>query len=130
MFTLQFQTGGSAFRGGNEPLEVERILTVVASRVHAGHTDGNCVDSNGNTVGQWTLLPDLDDVEQALVDAERAGVHPRRVREMRDSEAGLDEIQAETREARIARVLDENSDQPGFDRASAIAAIAAEDIDG
>jgi hypothetical protein len=35
--------------------EVEEILTSIARRVWNTETEGLCMDSNGNRIGQWTV---------------------------------------------------------------------------
>ena len=58
MFTLTIETDNSAFH----PSEVEateecaRILRSVAERLDRGHTEGPCLDGNGNRVGGWRLI--------------------------------------------------------------------------
>lgn len=53
-FVAEFDTANAAFEEDAD-LEIERILTYVASRVPAGFRSGRCVDLNGNSVGRWRL---------------------------------------------------------------------------
>lgn len=55
MFTLQINTGGSAFEGFSGH-EVARLLRMVAKRVESGEeVDGSVFDLNGNRCGSWCL---------------------------------------------------------------------------
>ncbi|AXH46919.1 hypothetical protein I5G67_gp083 [Mycobacterium phage Aminay] len=64
MFTLTINTDGAAFEDLPQA-EVARILRELAERVGYGSDDdGSTVrDSNGNTVGEWTLAPAAEDDE-------------------------------------------------------------------
>ncbi len=53
MFTLTLETLNEAFDGANHPIELARILRVVANRIEAGQTEGNVRDINGNRVGSF-----------------------------------------------------------------------------
>lgn len=62
MFKLHFTTGNAAFDDGMAT-EVADILRRIARKVLQGHTEGACMDSNGNAVGTWECLksgPDDD----------------------------------------------------------------------
>lgn len=51
---LTIETDNAAF--GDEPgVEVAGILRDVANRAENGQTSGTLLDSNGNTVGSWSL---------------------------------------------------------------------------
>lgn len=62
MLKIEIKTGGAAFTnedgefdvyyGGHE---IQRILTEVSLKIQCGHTEGNCIDINGNNVGNWEL---------------------------------------------------------------------------
>ena len=52
MFKLEFSTDNAAFE---DSLEVVRILERIAQNVKGGDTFGAVKDSNGNTVGRWSL---------------------------------------------------------------------------
>lgn len=62
MLNIKIKTSGAAFTdekgefdvyyGGHE---VQRILTEVALKIQNGYTEGNCMDTNGNKVGIWSL---------------------------------------------------------------------------
>ena len=52
MFTLEFSTENAAFE---DSLEVVVILERIAQKVKGGDTFGAVKDSNGNTVGRWSL---------------------------------------------------------------------------
>jgi hypothetical protein len=57
-FKLEFETDNAAFEEGDCPeVEIVRILRDVAATVADldGTKSGNVVDSNGNTVGSWSL---------------------------------------------------------------------------
>lgn len=56
MFTLKIKTDNAAFIESSAPCdEVARILVEVADKLRAGQERGLCRDSNGNTVGTFTL---------------------------------------------------------------------------
>jgi hypothetical protein len=66
MFSLHFSTTSAAFSYDGEPdsdhnhveaSEISRILCDVADQVYAGRRSGPCTDSNGNTMGNWSLEP-------------------------------------------------------------------------
>ena len=52
MFKLEFSTDNAAFE---DSLEVVVILERIAQKVKGGDTFGAVKDSNGNTVGRWSL---------------------------------------------------------------------------
>lgn len=53
MFKLEFATDNDAF--AEDQTEVQRILEHIVHRLNNGHTYGNVLDVNGNTVGTWSL---------------------------------------------------------------------------
>jgi hypothetical protein len=53
-FHCHCETDNQAFQEGSLTDEVEKILRYVAADVEPG-CDGNCVDSNGNIVGYYSL---------------------------------------------------------------------------
>ena len=58
MFTLTFSTDNAAFGDGDKETqwhEVELILLRVASKIAHRKTFGAVKDSNGNTIGRWSL---------------------------------------------------------------------------
>lgn len=57
MFKVTMNTDNDAFQGDSPSLnhEVARILRDIAKKLEQGATGGNCRDSNGNTVGTWSL---------------------------------------------------------------------------
>ena len=54
MLTISIHTGNAAFEA-NRGEECATILREIAAKLQAGHTDGDCLDANGNTVGCWSL---------------------------------------------------------------------------
>ena len=61
MFKLEFSTDNAAFNEGGENgrfYEVADILLRVAQCVQAGALGGAVQDSNGNTIGRWSLSED------------------------------------------------------------------------
>ena len=60
MFTLSFSTDNAAFSESGEG-EVINILHKVKRDLMAGHYSGAIMDTNGNTIGEWSCeLPDDD----------------------------------------------------------------------
>lgn len=58
MFTIKIETENAAFNEGLET-ETARILRTVAGKLESGlHSEGICMDFNGNKVGNWTLKED------------------------------------------------------------------------
>jgi len=64
MFRLTIQTDNAAFcEDDGTPVhaacgaEVARILRAVAEHAEAGGCEGRCIDVNGNTVGEWEMMP-------------------------------------------------------------------------
>jgi hypothetical protein len=55
MFKLEFSTTNDSFAPGHYASEIEGILVYIAESVHEGLRDGPVRDSNGNTVGKWSL---------------------------------------------------------------------------
>ena len=53
-FELKFNMDNAAFAEMPEA-EVNKILVNTGDRVLQGDVYGNCVDSNGNTVGSWEI---------------------------------------------------------------------------
>jgi hypothetical protein len=56
MFKLEFDTGNDAF--SDLEAEISMILEAVGIEVRKGATHGKVWDSNGNTVGKWSLTND------------------------------------------------------------------------
>lgn len=54
MFELKFETDNACFED-HLATEASAIIREVAMRVSQGRTAGKVMDSNGNTVGSWTL---------------------------------------------------------------------------
>lgn len=52
---IEFKTDGAAFEDGELIYEVDNILTKITFWVREGRTEGAILDSNGNTVGSWSL---------------------------------------------------------------------------
>ena len=57
MFKLEFETDGAAFADGHEGrAEIATILNLLAVRIWKGSdTEGPIRDSNGNTIGRWSM---------------------------------------------------------------------------
>jgi len=56
MFRLEIDTDNAAFYPWTT--EVARLLRVAAARIdRSGDTDGSLRDTNGNTVGVWSIDP-------------------------------------------------------------------------
>jgi hypothetical protein len=55
-FTMEFDDSNAAFVADWSG-EISSVLADAAERVNSGHSEGPCRDSNGNTVGRWTLTP-------------------------------------------------------------------------
>jgi len=53
MFKLKFETDNAAFDDPN--WETHRILKHIADVVLKGETSGKVMDSNGNSIGEWSL---------------------------------------------------------------------------
>lgn len=54
MFRLEIQTDNDAFKiNGAE--EIRTILKDIANQLRYGETSGKVRDTNGNTVGEWSL---------------------------------------------------------------------------
>ncbi len=65
MFKLEVSTDGAAFADQatgegldryQARLEILKIVGAAAARIEDGETEGSCRDSNGNTVGSWSLV--------------------------------------------------------------------------
>ena len=62
MLKLEIRTDGAAFRDPytgdydsySEAREICRILKGVIQKLEVGYTDGTCIDTNGNRVGEWS----------------------------------------------------------------------------
>jgi hypothetical protein len=61
MFKLTIETGDAAF--SSDPVgELEEIIDDITTRMHNGSIQGSIIDSNGNTIGQWSYdPPELED---------------------------------------------------------------------
>ena len=64
MFNLEFKIS-NALRNENgeddgemNPLSVSKQIEKIAAKVAEGHTSGNVMDENGNTIGTWSLNDD------------------------------------------------------------------------
>ena len=55
MFNLTIKTDNAAFQEGQPADEVARILREIAGKLEEGDSNGPAFDSNGNTVGTFTL---------------------------------------------------------------------------
>jgi len=53
---IQFETDNDAFCDANRDAECERIIRTVRDRALNGQFEGNCMDVNGNTVGQYAPI--------------------------------------------------------------------------
>lgn len=63
-FVLSFTTNNAAFADGDGPEECARILRRIADKVSGGDESGMIVDSNGNSIGQWSVdFPAVGDEE-------------------------------------------------------------------
>lgn len=80
-FTLNIDCDNAAF-DGDPADEIVRLLHVVAMKIEGGYRDGNLVDLNGNTVGDFELTePDEEDEDdgeipdevQEVIDQAEAG---------------------------------------------------------
>jgi hypothetical protein len=58
--TLTMEMDSAAFGETHDERydETNRILREVTAKIMADHTEGACVDYNGNTVGHWELEED------------------------------------------------------------------------
>lgn len=54
MFTVKFDTENAAFEENPEE-ETASVLRRIADDVRNGATEGVARDSNGNTIGRWSL---------------------------------------------------------------------------
>lgn len=55
MFKLEFETDSAAFDGAEFP-EIAEVLRKLADRIeNPDRTEGLIRDSNGNTVGRWSM---------------------------------------------------------------------------
>lgn len=55
VFRLTIETNNDAFTNGRKPIELARLLNVVAKRIRNGETEGQVRDANGNTVGRFEV---------------------------------------------------------------------------
>jgi hypothetical protein len=54
-FKLEIRAGSAAFDG--DPIaELRKIMGYVADSLCAGYTSGKAIDSNGNSVGEWSFM--------------------------------------------------------------------------
>lgn len=56
MVKVEFEADNAAFEGVEGPMEVRRILRVVADKIDAGLTEGAILDINGNVVGSFEYM--------------------------------------------------------------------------
>jgi len=55
VFNIKFKTDNAAFRDGGFSYEINQILTNIITKVEDGLKTGECMDTNGNIVGEWRL---------------------------------------------------------------------------
>lgn len=55
MFKLEFSTDNAAFELNGLEHEIEAVLYGVKQKIKCGLREGTAKDSNGNTVGRWSL---------------------------------------------------------------------------
>lgn len=58
---VEIESSNAAFSDGNAPEECALILLGVAQKLRGGYESGSLLDTNGNTVGRWTLQQEDDD---------------------------------------------------------------------
>lgn len=67
MFKVKFRTGNAAFHDdyGDTAYDLyvmqresARIIREIADKLEKGFDCGNCMDINGNKVGEWSLFSD------------------------------------------------------------------------
>ena len=61
MFKLEFSTDNAAFEDNGQETrahEVQLILLRISAKLAHGDTFGAVKDSNGNTIGRWSLSED------------------------------------------------------------------------
>jgi hypothetical protein len=54
MLKIEFDTDNDAF-SFDKGLEIEVILKKTLCSIKYGNTSGKCFDSNGNSVGKWSI---------------------------------------------------------------------------
>lgn len=62
-FSLFIETKNAAFEDDNGSVETARILKETANLIEMGEQAGNIRDINGNTVGEWSFIEDLNHEE-------------------------------------------------------------------
>jgi hypothetical protein len=61
MLTVKFETTNAAFCDGNASAECARILRNIAARIeNTRDGSGTVKDSNGNSIGHWSLAVSAD----------------------------------------------------------------------
>ena len=55
MFNLEIDLGNAAFEDNGNGYEIKRIVSNVVDLIEAGAEFGVCWDTNGNTVGKWSI---------------------------------------------------------------------------
>jgi hypothetical protein len=63
-FSLKFEMDNAAFRYEDGSLymqEAARVVQNVVTRIRAGHMHGAVIDTNGNTIGDWSVTLDADE---------------------------------------------------------------------
>lgn len=55
MFKLEFETDNASFDFNEGKDEVMFILETISNKVSSGYTSGIVLDSNGNSIGNWSL---------------------------------------------------------------------------
>lgn len=58
-FTMSVDMDGGAFDGSVDDagLELLKIMGKASGRVRDGEREGTLLDTNGNTVGSWAIVP-------------------------------------------------------------------------
>jgi hypothetical protein len=56
MLKINFSTRSDAFYP-NARMEIACVLRGIVAEIDEGKSEGACVDSNGNSVGQWLYRP-------------------------------------------------------------------------
>jgi hypothetical protein len=58
-FTVRINVDNAAFADDfNGYSETASMVAAIADKLQHGHKSGTCIDSNGNTVGQWAFVPE------------------------------------------------------------------------
>lgn len=55
MFKLEFSTDNAAFTDNGMADEIKNVFFGVQQKIKCGLREGTAKDSNGNTVGRWSL---------------------------------------------------------------------------